>query len=372
MTILGRERQPSIDVLRAAAIALMVIVHFVENLSARFGDEVAGAGGVHRLWWLPTGFAAATFTLLSGISYRMWLDGQLRRGHSDPVITGNTLRRGAFLLVLGFGFNLVVWLPEGLFNWDVLTLIGCGLLTLEVARRMPTPVVVFTAGVIVALAPTMRILAGYREFWTTGSFEYDFTVSDIVLGWLATGYFPIFPWLAFPLLGFALASWQRSGDPRLARLGVGLAVVSGALALGWRWLPDVVTDGRARAWTMFPASTAYVFGSLGGVCLALAAAHRLLDGATPRRRGLVAWATPLSRHALSMYILHHVVHIWPLWAYGYTTTPETTSLWQRALPLGASLGLAAAFLVAAAVLCRLIDRWNLPTAESWMRRVCES
>ena len=72
------ERQPSIDVLRAIAIALMVVVHFAENLSGWYGDGGNAFAGVHRTWWLPTGFAAPTFSeSLQVVSQRLVGQGHL-------------------------------------------------------------------------------------------------------------------------------------------------------------------------------------------------------------------------------------------------------------------------------------------------------
>ena len=138
------DRHASIDLLRAMAIVLMVVVHFVENLSGWYDGGQGPFEGVHRVWWLPTGFAAPLFTSLSGMSYRLWADEQARRGHSGDTISKRTVRRGLFLIGLGFAFNVLVWLPEDVFNWDVLTLIGCGLLALDLARRMPDTVVLMT------------------------------------------------------------------------------------------------------------------------------------------------------------------------------------------------------------------------------------
>ena len=91
-------RQASIDVLRAVAIMLMVVVHFVENLSGWYGEADNVFAGVHRVWWLPTGFAAPIFTFLTGVSYRLWLDLQWRRGRSDEAIAKGTVRRGLLLV----------------------------------------------------------------------------------------------------------------------------------------------------------------------------------------------------------------------------------------------------------------------------------
>jgi uncharacterized membrane protein len=358
-------------VLRAAAIVMMVVVHFVENLSGSYAGANGPFEGVHRVWWMPTGFAAPTFAFLSGVSYSLWLDGQRRRGRSDVSIAKSTIRRGLFLVGLGFTFNVFVWLPEDVFNWDILTLIGCGLLTLDAARRMPSPVVVLTAVLVVASAPLMRDVAGYGASWTEGYYDYEFTLPDVVLGWLVNGYFPVFPWLAFPLLGFAAGPSLLVAPRKVMAIGCGLVAASAAVILSWPALPIVITDGEADPWTMFPASMAYVFGTLGGVCIAMTSLHRLLDGDVPRGRWLVAWATPLSSHSLSIYLVHHVIHVWPLWMYGLATTGDATAHWQVAMPAWMSLSLAVVSVVAAAVLCRQVDRWQIPTAESLMRWLCD-
>jgi len=227
----------------------------------------------------------------------------------------------------------------------------------------------------------------------------------VTLGWLVTGYFPVIPWLALPLAGYALAPQilgarlttsdaspsGRAGRtvpstdpvgrdcslPRFAPAFVPeapaavLIAASLALVVAWPSLPSEITGGATEAWTMFPATTAYVLGTLGGVMLALSVAHRLLDGQPDRGGWLLAWATPLSRHALSIYLVHHAVHVWPLWAAGLVLEGDATALWQLALPVGWAIALAAAFLVAAAVAFRQADRLRVPTAESLMRWICD-
>ena len=194
-------RFPSIDLLRAVAIALMVTVHFVENLSGAWGEGV----DFNRVGWLPAGFAAPLFTFLSGVSYSIWSDGLTRGGVSDAEIAKRTVRRGLFLFGLGIAFNVLVWLPEETFNWDILTFIGSSLLVLAACRTMPPAIPPLIALLAVAIAPVLRALAGYADFWRLGSYEPDLTLADVWLGFLCTGYFPLFPWLAFPIAGYAVA-----------------------------------------------------------------------------------------------------------------------------------------------------------------------
>src|SRR5262245_40572390 len=166
----------------------MVLVHFMENLS--------GAD------WAPAGMAAPLFTFLTGVSYRLWVNAQEARGKDDSEITKVSIRRGLFLFVLGFAFNVLVWLPEDTFNWDVLTLIGASLLLLTLVRNLPLPVPVVMAAAAFVLGPVLRALTDYPSYWTEGHFECDLTPEDVLFGFLSNGFFPIFPWIAYPLTGF--------------------------------------------------------------------------------------------------------------------------------------------------------------------------
>ena len=51
----------SIDILRTAAIGMMVLVHFVENLSSHYGLSSTGPASREHLWWLPVGLAAPLY-----------------------------------------------------------------------------------------------------------------------------------------------------------------------------------------------------------------------------------------------------------------------------------------------------------------------
>jgi uncharacterized membrane protein len=375
-------RYLSIDMLRTAAIIMMVIVHFVENLSAGYAAANADAPvDLFRRWWLPTGLAAPLFTLLAGVSYAIWVDLQERRGLSDDVIARRTVRRGLFLFGLGLAFNLFVWLPEDIFNWDILTLIGSALLLLEAVRRMPESVAALLCGLIFLVAPVLRVAADYASYWTNFYFDYDFTLSDVLLGYLVVGYFPVFPWLLMPTVGFLVGRRlfvsTADGGPGPRTVFVGctlglLAIVCGAglMALSRGGvLPPRLDPG---SWTMFPPTMAYLLGNVGIGMVALTLLHAVIDkgpaAVTARLRSLCG---TISRHSLSIYLLHHVVHVWPLWVYGLASVGEPTAFWQTALPAGTAVLLAVLFLAGCYPLFAWIERRGLPTAESAMRWLCD-
>ncbi|MGI9176615.1 MAG: heparan-alpha-glucosaminide N-acetyltransferase domain-containing protein [Pirellulales bacterium] len=175
-------RLSSIDLLRSIAIVLMTLVHFVENLAGSIDIHDGPFIGANRYWWMPTGFAAPLFTFLSGVSYRLWADAASARGRDSEELSKITVRRGLFLILFGFAFNVLVWLPEDVFNWDILTLIGTAMLALDIARRTAPAVGIVACGLLVGLAPILRAVADYRAFWAAGFYDYDFTLGDVLLG----------------------------------------------------------------------------------------------------------------------------------------------------------------------------------------------
>ncbi|MFM8578667.1 MAG: heparan-alpha-glucosaminide N-acetyltransferase domain-containing protein [Planctomycetaceae bacterium] len=373
-------RLDSIDVLRSAAIVLMVVVHFVENLSGRHGGADPFADG-YRAVWLPTGFAAPIFSFLTGLNYRLWADGLVARGVADEAVSKATVRRGLFLIGLGFAFNVLVWLPEDTFNWDILTFIGASLILLDVVRKMPSPVPLGACVVVLATAPVLRTIADYPAFWKTGWFDYDWTLGDVLLGFLVVGYFPIVPWILMPVAGYIardsiVGTGTRSCPSRspIGPLVIGAAfLVASMTTLAVRPLiSQRMLLGTSSGWTMFPPSTAYLLGPLGITILAATLLHRLMDC---RESGLLTkltrWTRPLSRHALSVYLLHHVVHVWPMWIAGLRISGDVSAFWQVAVPPGTSLVLAFLFLVAVVILFEWIDRRGLPSVESLMRWLCD-
>lgn len=366
-------RYVSIDALRMLAIALMVTVHFAENLAG--ADPAATSSLYDAIVWIPGDFAAPLFTLLLGISYRLWVRGRESRGDDDETITKSSIRRGLFLFGLGIAFNVFVWLPEDTFNWDVLTLLGFAMIVLAITRAAPPGVHLLAAAAAAAVSPALREVSDYPAFWAPGYFDPDLTLADVGLGFLCTGYFPVFPWIAYPLLGYAVAPTvfpDAGGQASWRPVASGVVLMAGTAAtltavtmLGAS--PDVVPVG---GWSMFPATTVYVCFTLGAVLVALPLAHRFLDdGGT--NGGFVAVAAVFSRHALTIYLLHHVIHLWPLWAWGMATSVDPTEHWRNAMPMTAALGLAAVFLIAVYPLLCLMDRTGRTGVEGWMRWLCE-
>lgn len=351
-------RYASIDLLRTIAIILMVLVHFLENLS-----------GVD---WVPGGFGAPMFGFLVGVSYRLWVQAQVARERTDEQIGRSTYRRGALIFAAGFLFNVAVWLPADTFNWDVLTLIGTAIVVLGLIRDFPAVVPIILAAVVYLISPILRIHSGFDEYWTNGYYDPDWTVSQLGLGYLVNGYFPVFPWLVFPLAGYVAGARLQPAGPTwrqvrpLAWVGLGFIAV-------WCGLRFSPSNQLLRGWTMFPASVEYVTGMLGGSLLAFAACAWWVDGRRGLERfvALTSFTRTMSQHSLSIYVFHHVIHLWPLWVYGLIAGPEATHYWRTATAWPIALALGLGCLALSYLLFRWVERGKWPSLESLIRRLSD-
>jgi len=363
-------RYASIDILRTIAIFLMVLIHFLENLS-----------GTN---WNVAGLSAPIFSFLVGMSYFLWIEGLDRKGKSEQDISKASIRRGAFLFGLGFAFNILVWLPEDTFNWDILTLVGVAYFTLNVARKLPVAVILFFCVMVVFITPVLKATADYQSFWLQGYFDPDMILSDIVLGFIVTGYFPIFPWIIYSLIGFTVAKRMfveplTPDEPRPSLkpiVGWGLCFISlSFVAVGFKKFgPEYSLRPYIEGWTMFPASTEYVLTSVGWALVMFAFFHKIIDrNKDPNKyKRLIKVTSIYSKNSLTMYVLHHVAHIWPLWIYGLAMSEEATHYWRIAMPTYVSVPLAFIFIASSYFLFRWWDKTQRSGIEGWMRKWCDT
>ena len=360
-------RLRSIDLLRTAAIMIMITVHFLENL-AGVVPTIAGLG-------------APTFIFLSGVSYHIWVDGQERRGVPDGEITRRTLRRGVFLFVTGLLFNVLVWLPEDILNWDVLTLIGSGLVALAVARHIDSSYLVLPCLLVLLVTPGAQVACEWQLYWQGPYFDPDWSVESAVLGYLVLGYFPLLPWIAVPVLGlvagrlvFPERRASRPGAKRMIAWGAAAIVAAlGLYALGLA-APVLRERGALSGWRVTLPSLEYMVGVLGAIALTLGVCALALDrgdacvAECTDAAGFFGFASLWSRSSFTVYLLHHVAHIWPLWLYGLWRGGPVTAYWRKAVSPTQALCLAIVFVCIAHIFLRVLERRGTPAIEGLMRR----
>ena len=326
-------RLVSVDFLRGTAMIGLVFVHSILYLTPLpEGDDV---DVVYVVFVFVLGdVGAALFTTLVGISFVLSM--RSRTHLSSGTVIGGAAVRGAFLLIVAMLISLVTVGLDALFEWDVLALIAVASIVLAFLRPLPNWALLAVGAAVVVFAPAVRGAVGYLEYWggqlipvdgidppgllvtPAAEFVSGLSLEAAFAGMLAAGFFPLLPWLAFPIIGMVLGRQILDHRRRAARLWVMLGVVSVAVGIGLaltalsRGDSDVVTDH----WTVLsftPASTPLFLVQLGLVLVVLGVTSLILDG----RASVGAWMNPIrlvSRYSLTVYTASYlfifaIVHV---------------------------------------------------------------
>jgi uncharacterized membrane protein len=215
---------------------------------------------------------------------------------------------------------MLIWMPPAVFDWDILTFIGAAILLLCLVRRWPGWALLTAAAAVWLVSPWLRELTRYADDWVYGEYFSGFTLSDAAQGFLVNGYFPLCPWLVFPLVGMAVGRLVvdeergRTGAASgrcLPMVGVGLMVLAG---VGIGLAPLVPQDERWHLAPLqfYPASSTFVALVVGIILVALWILYRGLDVPRRERPLPLGFFRLYSRYALTTYVLHLAVHVWPL------------------------------------------------------------
>lgn len=292
-----RERRlPFVDALRGLAVAGMLVIHQSEWWLAPAARRTDG----FALLYFFSKAVAPTFLTLVGVALVLRFQGRPpRRVHLHAV-----LRRGVKILALGYLLNLAVWGPvwgiEELACWDVLQLIGVALPVCALLLRLPWWARLTAAGGIVWLSTrlTLRHLSSFPPY-----------LADIVHGRTPPAYFPLVPWVVYPLAGTVLGEAYLTARraSRLSRFAATVGAVGMALLLlgaaGRPWRVHFDPDELWLTEFSHPGLDQLAFA--GGVVLVLFAAF-----SKSHTQGCPMWTDPLVRmgqNSLFIYCLHHLV-----------------------------------------------------------------
>lgn len=373
------KRVDSVDVMRALAIAFMILCHFPIFLSPAEGQGI----------WLyffsnhiVGDIAAPFFLFLVGTSQVL---SAKKAEATDSAHAGfkRVAVRGGLIFLIGILFLGVMHGFQAIVEWDILTLIGLSLIILYPCRRLPVQALLLICVAVYVVTPWLRGMTEYVLYWggslkmTPGISEYlpgilydplgDYHpvwgVSKIVSGLLLVGYFPVFPWIIFPLVGFVmgrrLASGRMASDaPFLLIIGLQFCVLglSGAY-VSQRFAHNSPLDHFIAPLSFYPNSATMLFLQIGLTLITFTALWwffdaRSSDTAAPSGFWLTYFRR-LSRYSLTLYVLHHVLIFWPLWIVKWTTGKDYFEQAMDSLP---------AFVLAVAILLILF-----PALSFWDR-----
>ena len=313
--LMRAKRIAAFDVARGLAVFFMALVHALNMYaSPQTADSVFG----WVIEFLGSAPAAPVFMFLMGAVLAF----SRRTGFLTMV------RRGLFLWALGYLLNalrasLPLWIAiqagvpleelggatplTELLSVDILQFAGLATLVLAVVRRITRKpwVWIGLAAVVAGVSPLI---------W---GFETGVPVLDGIFALLGGGdgegvAFPLFAWLAYPLVGMAVGRWLATAEDRamvfrrMAWIGLGLSVVGGVLTL---------TDIDFHLGDYWRTGPGGVITITGYILLWIWGLNLIADKVLRTRPGkmLAFW----SRNVTVFYFIHWVLLGWSVLLVGY-------------------------------------------------------
>lgn len=293
------------DFARALAVLGMIIVNFRYLMEA---DENGPEWLVRLTGWLD-GRPAAAFAVLAGVSLTLMLK---RNPAGDRTVRLRNARatvwkRALFLFTIGLAF-LQIWPPDILHFYGVyFALCACCLSASDRTLWHLAAGVLFVA---TALLVGFETVAG--ESWVDIGDPAFWTPLGLLRNAFIDGYYPVFPWIGFILIGMWLGRRDLSDPSQRRRLAIAAAAVFGIAEMGARLIANFsrmhtfVTDIPMIDYFFeaypFPPTATYFFSAGSTAVLAI-----LMSMITAEHPSLRRWNAPVlavGRMALSVYVLH--------------------------------------------------------------------
>lgn len=269
---------------------------------------------------------AALFTTIVGISFV--LSTRTRSGLTYGATLVAATIRGGVLIVLSIALSAFVFGTDAALETDILTLIGLASIIIAIVRPLPSWALLALAAGVVAVSPTLREAVGYTDRWggvfeplpglpvegtllyPPAYFEPGWDIGAGLLGVLAVGDFPLFPWLAFPLGGMVIGRFITGARVRTSRTLQSLGIISLILCVivvsfALRQPTPESVSGYITVLSFYPNSPSMMLLQAGLVLFLIGVAHQALDGSSSKP--WMKWFLLVGRRALTVYALSWVV-----------------------------------------------------------------
>ncbi|MHA1765024.1 MAG: heparan-alpha-glucosaminide N-acetyltransferase domain-containing protein [Promethearchaeota archaeon] len=221
------DRLKSIDALRGFGVVLVILSH-----SSQYWTNNPNSIFLYALNSFAI-FAAPIFFILAGMSLILMKDRRKLEGQSESKIKKHVIKRGIFLILFGYAYNLIVesaifylspnfsfqnsstlfpiYTNKSFLDWislfGIFQAIGlCYLITyflIRFSRKTRISIVVFILilNIIVTYSPLMFGMPPFRAMQL--NWHYSPTADPIIclLDIFFYGQFPVVPWLAFFIMG---------------------------------------------------------------------------------------------------------------------------------------------------------------------------
>jgi uncharacterized membrane protein len=283
-------RYPAIDIFRGAAIFTM--------LAANSAAESLAAP--HHFWVRIYGsFAAPIFVFLAGFMVGI--------GYQKHPLS-YFIKRGLEVVLVGVLIDVIIWRIIPFTTFDVLYLTGLGIPVAAFTLKLKTPVRIFLCLLFFALGPIFQQLFFYEPMVHEFSLE-DFVMPAIniphtfhwwIKSWLFDGWFPVFPWMGFIMLGtLAFTHGSRIVTRTGIFLAAGIVLFLGGLT--WLYFHRPIDEREGYSELFYPPGIAYICAALGAITIGVCSLKFL------RPAPLLLPLRWLGSCSLFIYIFHSAV-----------------------------------------------------------------
>lgn len=319
----------SIDLYRGFALVFMVLVHF----GIFYGNEdAAHSFAIFFFDHVLADWGAAAFLMMMGMSQVL---SAKRIGKPDNwLLFKRALVRGTYIFVVGLLMLVLAWGPDQIWWWDILTLMGFATVILFFCRFLPSWALIVLIGAIMVLTPWLRGVFDVGVDWALAEnpiisqylpglylepeVEYH---PAIVKGLFLSGYFPVFPWIAFIMIGFVMgrrivAQKMERDLPVLLMTGLVLSCLGFILGYAGRTQPPV---SASIAWIsplcFYPDSFSLINIQAGISIIVFSMVYFCFDirKKDKTKLGIIGRLfIQTSNFSLTFYFLHYMLLAWPL------------------------------------------------------------
>lgn len=337
------QRIVSIDVLRGFSLMIMILCHYM----IAYGDALAAESIPYFILDHVIGdFGACWFLLIVGVSQA--LSSNRKEETSKLTLMKKAFIRGIYLFIAGLLMSALAFGPSEIWDWDILTLIGTATIVLYFCRFLPSYIILLICVALALTTPWLRsevdfatawggellpstFISGYYPdilFEPAGIYKVNWNLKDIITGYFLSGTFPVFPWLAFPLLGLVIGrrivSKKIKADlPFLVLIGIILIFLAGTVvyASTFRPVSSPISDYLAPL-SFYPDSISMYYLQTGVTLVLFSLLYYYYDIREKSRQQtslIVSWYQRMSRYSLTVYFYHWLLITWPLWIIYFLT-----------------------------------------------------
>lgn len=303
-------RDKTVDILRGIAIITMLCANVIGYVAPV---------ETHPLWTrYYNSIAAPLFIILAGYMVAYTSE---NKGYTLSYY----VKRGLLMLFTAALVDVACWMIYPFITYDVLYLIGFSIPLVYLFHKLDIRIKAVIILLIIAITPLLQYWFGYTYFPGEKDLYGELAVevenqTSILQHFLIDGWFPVFPWLAFSLLGSLIKDMQNkfSDFYNVKFLIIALVgVIGGFIWLNYLDYHNIIEDREGYTELFYPVRLSYILLSVSFVFFLWIAVKKI------ETWKIFYPARVFGEVSLFVYILHSALIGWIIYPYFYDETADT-------------------------------------------------